>query len=455
MPDSPPSRGFPFGIILIVLIIVGVPVVAIYLHSIRSGRSMRDTMKDVSGVGGEDVPDSIDSTGHTDARLTSRAIGRSASDRPYITHVTAADLDQDGLLDVLVSDATTNRVSWIRQEAPGQFSERVISPFLMAPARTQVIDIDLDGDLDVLIAGLGSLFPSNEKLGQVLILENNGTESFTPHVVAKRLPRVADVRASDLDGDGDLDLAVAAFGAEEGNLTWLENQGEWNFLSHPLHSLSGTIDVIPEDIDGDGDVDLVCLVSQEWEEIHAYLNDGSGQFEFKLLYGSGNDDYGSSGISLADLDADGDLDLLYTNGDGFDYSPPQPRPWHGVQWLENDGDLNFTFHRLTDFPGAYAPTALDFDGDGDLDLVAVSCFNYWNTPAAQSLIWLENNGDRTFTTHALANDPTHQITIAVGDFNNDGTPDLVTGGMHFYAPYDRIGRITLWTNQSSDENASP
>ena len=99
--------------------------------------------------------------------------------------------------------------------------------------------------------------------------------------------------------------------------------------------------------------------------------------------------------------------------------------------------------------------ALDFDNDGDLDIVAVSCFNYWNTPAAQSLIWLENNGDQSFTPQGLANDPTHQITIAVGDYNNDGRPDLVTGGMHFYGPYDRIGRVTLWTNQLQVDNESP
>jgi hypothetical protein len=53
------------------------------------------------------------------------------------------------------------------------------------------------------------------------------------------------------------------------------------------------------------------------------------------------------------LDQDGDLDILYTNGDAFDYIPSLPRPWHGVQWLENLGGLEFTYHRLAAFDGAY------------------------------------------------------------------------------------------------------
>jgi hypothetical protein len=51
-----------------------------------------------------------------------------------------------------------------------------------------------------------------------------------------------------------------------------------------------------------------------------------------------------------------------------------------------------------------------------------------------------------FITHGLANNPTHLLTLELGDFNNDGLMDMVTGGMHVYQPYDRMGRITLWIN---------
>jgi hypothetical protein len=51
-----------------------------------------------------------------------------------------------------------------------------------------------------------------------------------------------------------------------------------------------------------------------------------------------------------------------------------------------------------------------------------------------------------FTAHDAANRPTHLVTVGTGDLNGDGRPDLVTGGLHVSRPYDRMSRITLWTN---------
>ena len=63
-----------------------------------------------------------------------------------------------------------------------------------------------------------------------------------------------------------------------------------------------------------------------------------------MLWGSTNADFGSSWMTLVDLDRDGDPDILYANGDAFEYAPPNSRPWQGIQWLENRGDLKFEFH---------------------------------------------------------------------------------------------------------------
>jgi hypothetical protein len=48
--------------------------------------------------------------------------------------------------------------------------------------------------------------------------------------------------------------------------------------------------------------------------------------------------------------------------------------------------------------------------------------------------------------HDITNSPTHLLTLESGDFNNDGFTDFITGGMHTYPPYDRMGRVTLWMN---------
>ena len=68
-------------------------------------------------------------------------------------------------------------------------------------------------------------------------------------------------------------------------------------------------------------------------------------------------------------------------------------------------------------------------------------------PQAQSLIWLENNGQMQFRRHDITNTPTHLQALDLGDFNGDGEIDLVTGGMHVYAPYDRVERVVLWINK--------
>ena len=65
-----------------------------------------------------------------------------------------------------------------------------------------------------------------------------------------------------------------------------------------------------------------------------------------MIWGSTNPDFGSSWMSMVDLDRDGDPDILYTNGDAFEYAPPNSRPWQGVQWLENKGGLRFDLHRM-------------------------------------------------------------------------------------------------------------
>lgn len=437
---------------LALLILVGIPLGIVGYQSFRTGMTFRQLFRrsasravgDKTGL--EDMPTASLPKGDRIDFLQPRPIGDEFVEPPRISHLEAVDLDQDGWLDVVVCDCRADRVSWIQQDPPGVFTERECAGDLTAPAHVQVVDFDQDGDLDLLVAVLGMLFPNNDRIGSVVILENTGEMQFAKHVVVQGVARVSDVRAGDLDGDGDLDLAVAQFGYDDGETRWIENLGQWKFKSHTLQTLSGPIHCELVDADNDADLDIVLLVSQEWEEIYLFDNDGRGHFQPIRIFGSDNEDFGSSGISSCDFDQDGDIDVLYTNGDAFDYLPPRPRPWHGVQWLENLGNLKFRVVRIADFHGAVNAREMDIDHDGDLDVFVASAYNTWENPRAQSLIWLENDGTMQFRRRDISNAPTHIQALDLGDFDKDGEIDLVTGGMHAYAPYDRMERVVLWKN---------
>ena len=440
-------------VIIVLILILGIPYLLLKYQANRSGMTQSEVIKRITNKLGGKESDSLALkkmlTGEKSDFLVPKQIGQKFTEAPLVSHIQAVDLDGDGLLDIVVCDCKSNSVNWIRQYPAGVYTETVLATDLVAPAHVQAIDFDKDGDLDLIVGVLGMLFPNNDKIGSVIILENDGHCNFKKHVVVDKVARVSDVRAGDLDGDGDMDLAVAQFGYDDGETRWIENLGNWQFKSHILQNLSGPINVEIVDVDNDGDLDIVSLVSQEWEEVYCFINDGKGNFQPKLIWGSSNQDFGSSGISICDLNKDGKMDILYSNGDAFDYIPPQGRPWHGVQWLENKGNLNFEYHRLCSFTGATNVRAADIDNDGDLDLFVVSEFNLWSSPDAYSLIWLENTGNMQFTKHEIAKNPTHLLCCEPGDFNKDGLVDLVTGGMHTYPPYDRMGRITLWTNNGN------
>jgi len=374
-----------------------------------------------------------------------QAIGLPVEGHPMITHVAIYDLDGDGLPDILVCDATANRVSWIRQCPRGVFKEYPLGDPIPAPAHVSVADINGDGKPDLLVASMGVILPDNDLIGKVVILENLGDGHFRNHVVAENIPRVTDVRAVDLQGNGRPDLIVGQFGYNDGEIQWMENLGNWQFRSHLLLEKPGTIMTPVADFDRDGKPDFAAVIAQNGiQEVHVFHNLGDENFQDSVAWKSPNEHWGGSGLEVADLNGDGLPDLIYSNGDGFDNGFYGPPPWHGLQWLENRGDGNFIYHRIGDSPGCYSPIAVDLNGDGHLDIVTVSAFNKANdTSSAWLTAWL-NDGHENFTPVPLAHSPSHLITVAAGDLDGNGVPVLVTGGFFAYPPFTDMSRVTLW-----------
>jgi len=215
----------------------------------------------------------------------------------------------------------------------------------------------------------------------------------------------------------------------------------------PLRTIldvNGAMRVIAIDADGDGRPDFIALITQQHEAIVQFVNRGDGKFDNRIVTRANHPSFGSSNIRLADLDQDGDEDILYTNGDMMDENP-EAKPYHGLRWLENDGRGNYTLHYLAGMPGCYDAEPVDLDGDGDLDVVFSSLNFLWPEHDFPSLAWLENRGGfRDVVPRRIAYAPTNLAKIAIGDANGDGKPDILGCGMHVPGPLDRKGRLTLW-----------
>ena len=158
-----------------------------------------------------------------------------------VTNLKIADLDQDGLPDVIYSECRTNTVRWIRQSPRGTFTEQIIARDLPAPASVWAADLQGSGRLDVLVGCMGQIMPNNDRIGSVVVLENLDNRNFRARTLLDHPARVTDVRTANLAGHQDkrLDLVVGQFGYAQGEIRWMKNLGDWQFESQVVNHQSG------------------------------------------------------------------------------------------------------------------------------------------------------------------------------------------------------------------------
>lgn len=330
-----------------------------------------------------------------------------------------------------------------------------VIPQVTAPSHTTVCDLDLDGRQDVLVASLGNFFPSDDKVGKVLWLQAGQGGQFVAKTILDGVGRVSDVQVADFNGDGRLDLIIAVFGWRTGGeILFLENRTtKWSdpqFASHVIDARHGAIHVPVAELNGDGRPDFIALISQEHESVVAFLNRGNGEFEPTTIFSASHPTYGCSGIEVVDLDGDRDLDVLLTNGDILD-PPYLLKPYHGVQWLENEGVFPFRHHKLAAMYGASRAVAADFDGDGDLDIAAVSFLPLVHFPQRErmqmpSVAIFEQQINAQFAMHVLETGSCDHFSCDAGDWDDDGQVDLAVANFSWNGSKPMKDAAVLWRN---------
>ncbi|MEO8066420.1 MAG: T9SS type A sorting domain-containing protein [Flavobacteriales bacterium] len=314
-----------------------------------------------------------------------------------------ADLDGDGIEDIVLSRRTASAVAWVRVLGGGNFGvlENLVAGIPQA-FDVQIEDVDGDGDPDLVFAYamLDATLAWAPNLG-------GGVFGATQVIVATSFsvdPQLGSFFDSgDIDQDGDIDFMTRTANA----LKWWENDGVGGFSLVSIPGSSGVYDVQLADIDGDLAPDILFSRSNDlWK----CVNNGSGGFapEEALMQYTTNL---KNRMEALDLDGDGDEDVAYRRGGGIGIS-------HVMGGSINDGIGNFSQVGSAlpgDFPQPFAYG--DLNGAPPLDLVGYANDGLYVAPFPQRL-----------------NSVTGAVHVSISDFDLDGDNDVVLSGQNWFSP---------------------
>lgn len=263
--------------------------------------------------------------------------------------------------------------------------------------------------------------------------------------IVRRLHRPVDMITADWNADGNPDFAVAGFGAYDGKLTQHLSQPDGSLTEHVLLPEAGATSLA---LDGDA---LFALMAQGNERIIRVSDLDQSEPTVETLL-SFLPSFGSTSITLADINADGQTDIIYTAGDNADISPIF-KPYHGVYVFTGQGDG--TYKQTTFFPmdGAYGAVAKDFDQDGDIDIATVAYFGDIEQGLDEtSFVYLENAAGEFSPKYVKGlGQLGRYIAISAGDLDGDGDQDIALANMAF-GPY---GPLTVTPDQQDKWLAGP
>ena len=339
--------------------------------------------------------------------------------------VYAADIDNDGDMDVLSASDDDNTVAWYENtDGSGTFSApRIITDTAVGARSVFADDMDSDGDVDVLSASWGVLNSGSNPNMEVAWYENapdtQPLGSFISQQAIAYHTAPISVISADLDNDGDPDVLSASYG--DNAIAWNENlDGLGKSWSEHIISnqTNGPWDVFAADLDNDGDLDVLAAsnFSDDVAWFENRLNEVSTDFGPLQLISDIAD--GARVVRAADMDRDGDMDVI--SASWFDGK---------VAWYPN---LGGTFGNPATNQNVIAVAnthtqamhVVDLDNDGDVDVL----YGSWEDGVEHKILWMENmdGSGSTWSSHEISTLIIGCQSLYTADLDGDGDLDVLS-----------------------------
>lgn len=338
------------------------------------------------------------------------------------------DLDGDGNLDIVLSVKGTASINdgltYLLNDGSMSFDFNILNT-QYGDHCNELVDLDSDGDLDIISGGFNS--------GFISVHENMGSWVYSNSTITSGISHsVVHLKTVDLNEDGYTDVVAPILYQDK--IMWFKNTGTTGLL-FDTYNINGMIDnpwdLDVLDFDLDGDLDIVC--SSYYGAVHLYSNDGAENFTMDTLFTTTT---GHEFLKVDDINRDGDFDLLVGGTSGLLY-------------LENNGDQTFTIDTITS-EACEAIKSGDIDGDGDIDICA-------SLSQSNELILFENYNAENFNEILLSTGINWVWQIDFIDLDQNGSLDIMVSaksGEKLYW-FKNTGFVSTRTLQKSVQTIYP